>query len=148
MTSGLMRRAAIVAALVVALGAVTAVAASAAGASLPQRRQFAVTTLSNFKVVLTATRTGGHSFRATVTAAGYRRSGSDWKLIATKRIGKAGGWYWFSVDTCSLTVTQMKNTKTGSPPVAAFDSAKVSLLITPAIGCSRTYAERWKPPAH
>jgi hypothetical protein len=144
MTFGLMRRVAVVAALVAVLGAVTSVAASAAGASAPQRRQFAVTTLSDFKVVLTATRKG-HSLMATVTAAGYQRSGSHWTPIATKRIGKAGGWFWFSVDTCSLTVTQIKNTKTGNPPAVAFDSAKVSLLITPGIGCSPTYAEHWKP---
>ena len=145
MTLGLMRRAAIIAALIAALGAVTAVAASAAGASHPQRRQFAVTTSSDFRVVLTATRKGGHSLMATVTAAGYQRSGSDWKLIAAKRIGKAGGWFWRSVNTCSLTVAQFKNTKTGSPPEEAFDSAKVSLLMTPATGCSPTYREHWKP---
>jgi hypothetical protein len=145
MTFGLMRRVAAVAALVAALGVVTTVAASAAGASQPQRRQFAVTTLSDFRVVLTATRTGRHSLMATVTATGYQRSGSHWKPIATTRIGKAGGWFWFSVDTCSLTVTQIKNTKTGNPPAVAYDSAKVSLLITPAIGCSPTYTEHWKP---
>lgn len=144
MTFGKIWRVVVVAALVAALGVVTTVAANAASASQPQRRQFAVTTLSDFRVVLTATRKG-HSLMATVTAAGYQRSGSHWKPIAIKRIGKAGGWFWFSVDTCSLTVTQIKNTKTGNPPAVAFDSAKVSLLITPAIGCSPAYAEHWKP---
>jgi hypothetical protein len=145
MTFGLMRRVAVVAALITALGVATTVAASAAGTSKPQQRQLAVSTLSNFKVVLTAIRKNEHSLMATVTAAGYQRSGSHWRLIGAQSVGSAGGWFWFSVDTCSLTVTQLKNTKTGNPPAATFDSAKVSLLVTPAIGCSPTFAAHFKP---
>src|SRR5215467_4275398 len=108
----------------------TVVAASGAGVSHPQRRQLAVTTLSDFKVVLTATREPGHPLLATVTAAGFRRSGGGWQLIAVKQIGKTSGWFWFSVETCSLTATQLKNnTVSPSPPVVPFDSIKVSLLI-------------------
>jgi hypothetical protein len=70
----------------------------------------------------------------------YRRSGTRWKLIARRRIGKANQWFWFSVQTCSLTATQLQ----GEPPTAS-DSIEVSLLITPAIGCSGTFSERWKP---
>jgi hypothetical protein len=142
-----MRRIAVAAALVTAAGLLTMVAAaSATGASQPQRRHLAVTTLSDFKVVLTATREPGHPLLATVTAAGFRRSGSHWTLIATKRIGKASGWFWFSVETCSLTTTQLKNnTVSPSPPAVTFDSVRVSLLITPAIGCSRIFSKRWTP---
>jgi hypothetical protein len=45
-----------------------------------------VTTLSSFKVVLTATRLpgGGPAPVATVTAAGYRNTPQGWKLIANK----------------------------------------------------------------
>lgn len=90
-----MRRIAAIAALVTAVGLLTTVAGtSAAGASQPQRRQLAITTLSDFKVVLTATREAGHPLLATVTAVGFRRSGSGWQLIAIKRIGKASGWSW------------------------------------------------------
>jgi len=142
-----LRRIAVAGALVAVVGLLSMVAAaSATGASQPQRRQLAATTLSDFKVVLTATREARHPLRATVTAAGYRRSGSHWALIATKRIGQASGWFWFSVETCSLKTTQLKNnTVSPSPPVVTFDSIKVSLLITPAIGCSRTYSKRWTP---
>jgi hypothetical protein len=81
-----------------------------------------------------------------VTAAGYQRSGTGWTLIATKRIGKASGWYWFSVETCTLETTQLKNnTVSPSPAVLTFDAIKVSLLATPAIGCLPTYSERWTP---
>jgi hypothetical protein len=141
------RKIAVACALITVAGLLTMVAAaSATGASQPQRRQLAVTTLSYFKVVLTATHEPGHPYLATVTAAGYRRSGTSWKLIATKRIGKASGWFWYSVDTCSLKTTQLKNnTMSPSPPVVTFDSVKVSLLIDPAIGCSRTYSKRWTP---
>lgn len=124
------------------------VAAAAAGVSEPQRRQLAVTTLSDFKVVLTATRESGHPLLATVTAAGFRRSGGRWQLIAVKRIGKVSEWFWFSVETCSLKATQLKNnTVSPSPAVLPFDSIKVSLLITPAIGCSGTFTKRFTPVA-
>lgn len=142
-----MRRIAAACGLITAAGLLaTGAAASATGAAQPQQRQIAATTLSDFKVVLTATREPGHPLLATVTAAGYRRTGSTWTPIATKRIGAAGGWFWSSVQACSLTTTQLKNnTVSPSPPVTAFDSIKVSLLITPAIGCSGTYTERWTP---
>lgn len=122
------------------------VAAAATGVSEPQRRQLAVTTLSDFKVVLTATRESGHPLLATVTAAGFRRSGGRLQLIAVKRIGKVSGWFWFSVETCSLEATQLKNnTVSPSPAVVRFDSIKASLLITPAIGCSGTFTQRFTP---
>src|SRR5215470_1761317 len=140
-----MRRIAVPAVLVTVAGSLTAVAAaSVTGPSQPQRRQLAATTLSDFKVVLTATREPGHPLLATVTAAGFQRSGNHWKLIARKRIGKASEWFWFSVETCSLKTTQLKNnTVSPSPPVVRFDSIKVSLLITPAIGCSGTFTKRF-----
>lgn len=124
------------------------VVAATAGVSQPQRRQLAVATLSDFKVVLTATRESGHPLLATVTAAGFRRSGGHLQLIAVKRIGKVSEWFWFSVETCSLKVTQLKNnTVSPSPAVVRFDSIEVSLLITPAIGCSGTFTKRFTPVA-
>lgn len=139
-------RIAAAAALVTAAGVVTtAAAASATLASQPQHRQLATTTLSDFRVVLTATQESGDSLQATVTATGYRRSGNHWTPIARKQIGKANGWFWHSVQACSLTTTQLKNNVSSSPPVVTSDSIKASLLISPAIGCSRTYSEHWTP---
>lgn len=141
MISSAIRRAALAGALITAtVPVITAASASATSASQPQHKQIAVSALSSFKVVLTATRGPGQPPMATVTAAGYRRAGTHWKLIAKKRIGKANEWFWFSVQTCSLTTTQLR----GEPPTAS-DSIEVSLLITPAIGCSGTFSERWKP---
>lgn len=71
-----------------------------------QRRQLAVTTLSRFKVVLTATRVS--RLDATVTAAGYRHTSGGRRLIATKQIGKTAAWSWFATDVCSLRATQLK----------------------------------------
>ncbi len=127
--------------LTVVGSAATAAAASATGASQPQQRQIAVTTLSQFKVVLTITRGPGHPPMGTVTAAGYRRADTHWRLISRKRIGKANGWFWFSTETCSLTTTQFK----GVAPTRAVDSITVSLLITPALGCSGPISKQWKP---
>ena len=144
MMFGPMRRIAAVAALAGAAGLLTTVtAAGAAGTSQPQRRQLAVTALSDFKVVLTASREPGHPLLATVTAAGFRRSDGGWTLIATKRIGQASEWSWFATQTCSLRVTQFKNST--SPSVVRFDSISVSLLITPSVGCSPPFSKRWIP---
>jgi len=133
MVSSPMRQIAFVGALLAVAGLLSmAAAGSATSASQPAQRQVAATTLSDFKVVLTATREPGHPPLATVTAAGYRRSGGHWQPIATRRIGKASGWFWFSVQTCSLTTTQLKdNMVSTSPPVVMSDSIKVSLLVTP-----------------
>jgi hypothetical protein len=67
-----------VACLIAVTTAVAVTASVAAGQ--PQRRQIAVATLTGFRVVLTVTRGGrGHRFRATITAAGYRRAGARWQ---------------------------------------------------------------------
>jgi ABC-type amino acid transport substrate-binding protein len=142
MFSSTIRRAAVPAALIAAAALlITITAVSATGASQPQRRQIAAATLSRFRVIITATRGPGHPPMATVRAAGYQRSGNHWKLIAIKRIGKANQWFWFSVEACRLTIRQLK----GVSPVRTVDSIKVSLLITPALGCSPTLAKRWRP---
>jgi hypothetical protein len=109
-------------------------------ASAPHR-QIGTAELTYFKVVLTATRTAGQPPTATVTAAGYERSGTGWKLLAVKQLGKPGQWFWNTVQTCSLGITETK----GIGPVQVFDSAKISLLATPALGCIQSFSERWKP---
>jgi len=142
MISGALRRIAVMGALLAVVGTATTVAAvSATGASQPPQRQIAVTALSGFKVVLTITRGSGQPPMGTVTAAGYRRAGTHWQLISTKRIGKANGWFWYSTETCSLNTTQLK----GAAPTRAVDSITVRLLITPALGCSLPISKRWKP---
>ena len=110
------------------------------GASAPHR-QIGTAELTYFKVVLTATRTAGQPPTATVTAAGYERSGTGWRLLAVKQLGKPGQWFWNTVQTCSLDITETK----GIGPVQVFDSAKISLLATPALGCVQSFSERWKP---
>lgn len=138
-----LRRAA--AACAVSLLAVLLSASSASGgATHPQQRQVAVTTLTTFKVVLTATRSPGTvpGSMATVSAAGYRQTSRGWKLIATKRIGKANQWSWYATGVCSLTVTQLKPEPSSAAPS---DTITVSLLWGPAIGCLGPYTKRWRP---
>ena len=110
------------------------------GASAPHR-QIGTVELTYFKVVLTVTRGTGQPPTATVTAAGYERSGTGWKLIAVRRIGQPDQWFWHAVQTCSLDITQFK----GVSPVQVLESAKVSLLATPALGCAPPFSVRWTP---
>jgi hypothetical protein len=155
MNLGITRRLTTAGVLIAATGSLAvATVTSAAGASqLPRganqpahsasapHRQIGTAELTYFKVVLTATRTAGQPPTATVTAAGYERSGTGWKLLAVKRLGKPGQWFWNTVQTCSLGITETK----GIGPVQVFDSAKISLLATPALGCIRSFSEQWKP---
>jgi hypothetical protein len=128
--------------------AVLPLTSSATGAAAhPQRRELAVTTLSNFRVVLTATRSPGTGPgpMATITAAGYRHTAHGWKLIATKRIGASGRWSWYATEVCSLTVTQLKpGPPSGSPAAVQWDSITVSLLWGPAIGCVPPITRHWR----
>jgi hypothetical protein len=105
-----------------------------------RRRQLAVTTMSRFKVVLTASRVS--RLDATVTAAGYRQTSHGWQLIATRQIGKRGSWSWFATDVCNLKVTQFKPEPSSATPS---DSITVSLLWGPAIGCLGPYTKHWEP---
>ena len=135
-----LRRAA--AACAVSVLAVLPMASSASGDTNTQQRQLAVTALSNFKVVLTATREPGQELNATVTAAGYQQAPGGWKLIATKQIGAAGQWSWYATEVCGLTVTQLKPLPSSAEDS---DTITVSLLWGPAIGCLGPYTKTWRP---
>jgi hypothetical protein len=139
------RRAAAIGALCLLAAVPSATAAATAGTTRAQQRTIATTTLTQFKVVLVATRgpSSGGAPSATVTATGYKHSSAGWKVISTKTIGQPGQWFWYPVQACSLTATELATTSSGTTtPVAAI---KASLLVTPSIGCSKTYTETWTP---
>lgn len=124
---------------------VTADGGTADGAtvSAPQQRQIAETTLSSFRVVLIATRVGG-SPNATVTAAGYRIVAGHWEPAGQQRIAAAGAWSWRQTEVCGLTVTEL-NPEPSSAPLS--ETLTVSLLISPARGCSKDFSKSWGAPA-
>jgi hypothetical protein len=142
------RRAAALTASAVALvaAAVIPLAGSAASATAhhaPPHRQLGVTTLTNFRVVLTATQASRTSApSATVTAAGYRRTAHGWRLISVQRIGRPGFWSWFATQVCSLRTAQYRPQPSTATPA---DSITVKLLWGPAIGCLGPYTRTWKP---
>ncbi len=124
-----------------ATAAVSAVTAVAAASTSAQHRVLGTTTLSQFKVEVTATR--APMDLATVTATGYQHTSAGWKPIATKTIGTPNQWFWYSVEVCSLTTTEFKTSSSGM--TVDSDTMRLSLLATPAIGCTKTYTESWKP---
>jgi hypothetical protein len=128
-----------------AAASAAAPSASAAGAVPAPERQIAVAVLSGFKAVLTATRSPGPSAgTATVSADGYENTAQGWKLIAAKTIGKPNQWFWYSVSVCGLTVTQLKPEPSSAAPS---DTVTVTLLMTPALGCSGAITEDFGPGA-
>jgi hypothetical protein len=142
------RRAAAAAAIAAAAGLLTmGTTAGPAGASpaghstgaSAQHRQIGAAELTWFKVVLTVTKGTGQPPGATLTAAGYQRSGSGWRLISVKRIGAPNQWFWYAVQTCSLDIAQFR----AGSPVQNVAALKVSLLATPALGCTKLYSEHW-----
>ena len=141
MNSSLRGVAAVCVAGLLALLSAAGATAGGASASPPQQRQIAETTLTSFKVMLTATRVGT-GLRATVTAAGYQNSAGRWKLIGQKWIGAAGQWFWYSAAVCGLTVTELKPLPSSAAPS---DTVTVSLLMTPALGCSGNISASWGP---
>ncbi len=118
---------------------------SASAVPAPER-QIAVAALSSFKVVLTATRNPGQSAgaSASVSAAGYENTAQGWKLIAARTIGNPDQWFWYSVSVCGLTVTQLKPEPSSAAPS---DTVTVTLLMTPALGCSAAITEDFSPGA-
>ena len=118
-------------------------AQAAAQTAAAQQRQIGETTLSNFKVVLTATRVGT-GYQATVTAAGYRNTSGHWVLVSRQQIGDSGQWFWYSTEVCGLTVTQLKPLPSSAE---TSDTLTVSLLMTPALGCHPDLTVTWPAPA-
>jgi hypothetical protein len=121
-------------------------AATAAGTAAPPHRVLGQSTLAYFRVTLVATRglSLGGAARATVTAAGYQRSGTSWRLISRKTVGQPDQWFWNTVEICSLAATQLVNLPQGP---ATLETATVSLLTTLGPGgCSTGYEEDWVVP--
>ena len=118
-------------------------AASATAHHAPPHRQLGVTTLTNFRVVLTATQASRTSApSATVTAAGVpaHRARLAADLGAADR--PAGFWSWFATQVCSLRTAQYRPQPSTATPA---DSITVKLLWGPAIGCLGPYTRTWKP---
>jgi hypothetical protein len=77
-------------------------------------------------------------------SAGYENTAQGWKLIAARTIGNPNQWFWNSVSVCGLTVTQLKP----EPSSAAWsDTVTVTILMTPALGCSAAITEDFGPSA-
>ena len=134
---------ALVAAAVIPLAgsAASATARHQAPRHAPQHRLLGVTTLQNFRVVLTATKASHTSApSATVTAAGYRHTAHGWKLISVQRIGRPGSWSWFATEVCSLRTAQFRPQPSTATPA---NSITVKLLWGPAIGCLGPYTRTW-----
>ena len=140
-----LRRTAVVTVFCLLAGGSTA-ASAVTTAPAAQHRVLGQTTLAYFKVTLVATRgpSPDGAPRATVTAAGYERSGTGWRLLARKTVGQPGQWFWNIVQVCALTVTQLTNLPEGP---ATAQTATVRLLTTLAPGgCSTDYGEEWVVP--
>jgi hypothetical protein len=106
-----------------------ATGASAASASATP---IATVTTSDFRVVVTAEKTGsGSAPTATVRVITSKRSGRSWRRTGAHRLG--GSYFWNTVTgphaVCRLDI------RTSSLEARARPYVVVQLLLTPALGC-------------
>ena len=130
-----MRYAALAAGIAV-VAAATVTGASATGNAKgqgPQQRLIASSTLGHDRqVTLTAVRSTADPSAASVRLAVYTYSGGHWKLQDQTSVGERDGWFWYPL-TGSSAVCQFSTASASPEPI------KVSLLVTPSIGCPPDY---------
>lgn len=128
-TRGVLATAALLAVAASTLGAADA-GASTARPAAPQTRQIASSVLgADYKVTLTALRSTGDAYAASVRMQVYTHSGGAWKESDRVTVGDVDGWFWFPL-TGSGAVCRFSTAGTEPAPVT------VSLLLTPSLGCS------------
>ncbi|MCQ9180820.1 hypothetical protein KMT30_17605 [Streptomyces sp. IBSBF 2953] len=128
-TRGVLSAAALLALATTALGASDA-GASTARAAAPGTRQIASSVLgADYKVTLTALRSTGDAYAASVRMQVYTRSGGAWKESDRVTVGDVDGWFWYPL-TGSGAVCRFSTAGTEPAPI------EVSLLLTPSLGCS------------
>jgi hypothetical protein len=101
-------------------------------ASVPQS-VIASSTVHDFRVVVTAARTGGgRAPTATVYVKAYNRSNGGWRWLGDVRLGARDGFFW---DTLTGSHAVRDFTVSNSEP----RGGSVRLLMSPALGWSPAY---------
>lgn len=103
---------------------------SNAGTAAPRTQVIASSVLgSDYKVTLTAVRSTGDQYAASVRLQVYTHTKGAWKESDRVTVGAVDGWFWYPL-TGSGAVCDFSTASTDPAPLT------VSLLITPSIGCS------------
>jgi hypothetical protein len=130
------------AAAAVSLVAVTAMVPAAAGAqhetlgSAPRVASVALLTTRDFRVAVVATRlSGGATPTAEVRVAVAYRAGSSWRESGERRLDET--YFWRTVSG-PRAVCRLEAVIGGSRP-SFRPHVKVQLLLSPSLGCGRTY---------
>lgn len=96
----------------------------------------AVVTTNDFRVVVSATKTGpGLSPTADVVVAIFQRRGRNW--AATKRVVLPGRYFWHTIS--GLRAICRLELRTAAKRGAAGLRLKIQLLVTPSLGCGRLH---------
>jgi hypothetical protein len=115
-----------------AIGAALLVANPAAGAAA-QQSSVASATAHNFRVVVSAVRTGsGSAPSATVYVTAYDKVGGVWRKMDQMPLGSRNGFFW---DTLTGGHAVRDLTISNSDP----RGGSVQLLVSPALGFSPTF---------
>lgn len=109
----------------------TGAGASNAETAAQQTRQIASSVLgTDYKITLTAQRSTGDEYAASVLLQVYTRAGGAWKESGRVTVGDVDGWFWYPL-TGTGAVCQFSTAGTEPAPLT------VSLLLTPSLGCSQ-----------
>ncbi|MFF7856326.1 hypothetical protein [Streptomyces sp. NPDC007904] len=104
--------------------------ASSADTAAPQKRLIASSVLGDdYRITLTALRSAGDEYAASVRLQVYTRAGGAWQESDRVTVGDVDGWFWYPL-TGERAVCRFSTAGTEPAPLS------VSLLVTPSIGCS------------
>ncbi|MDQ0809117.1 hypothetical protein QFZ63_000831 [Streptomyces sp. B3I7] len=127
------RRGTVAALAVVTAGVLSLAGAGTAGAdpaAATDTRQIASSELGDdYRITLTAERTAGDEYSASVRLRVYTRSDGAWQQSDSAVVGEPEGWFWYPL-TGKGAVCQFSTSSSEPAPI------DVSLLLTPSLGCS------------
>ena len=128
------RRGAVAALAAVTAGVLSLAGAGTAGAdpaAATGTRQIASSELGDdYRITLTAERTAGDEYSASVRLRVYTRSDGAWRQSDSAVVGEPAGWFWYPL-TGKGAVCQFSTSSSEPAPI------DVSLLLTPSLGCSQ-----------
>ncbi|MGK5628533.1 hypothetical protein [Streptomyces sp. URMC 123] len=106
--------------------------AEPAAAEEAETAEIAATVLGrDHKITLTAVRSENDRYTASVRMQVYAPSGAGWQETDRVTVGEVDGWFWYPL-TGSRAVCEFSTASTNPAPI------RVSLLITPSLGCAPT----------
>jgi hypothetical protein len=107
--------------------------AAAAGSAPTARSTIATATATDFRAVVTATKTsGGGAPTASLSLAAFQKAGGKWRSVGRIGVGKPSGFFW-------KVLTGPKSVRELSISTGARDEVALAVLMSASLGPSPRY---------